>query len=93
MTERVLCPNCKKSCKYYCCNCLLPVTKSKIPKLNLPIKVTVICHPKEKVSKSSILPAKLLAPDDVEIIQSTEAPKFDDNYDQTVLLFPGDDAK
>jgi hypothetical protein len=35
------------------------------PHLRLPIKVTVISHPKEKVSKSSIIPAKIVAPEDV----------------------------
>jgi len=32
------------------------------PKLDLPVQVTVISHPKEKVSKSSIIPAKIIAP-------------------------------
>jgi len=71
------------------------VTKSKIPKIKLPLQVTVISHPKEKVSKSSILPAKLVAPDDVEIISTTEVPvlRDNDNFDEVVLLFPGDNAK
>lgn len=65
----------------------------KAPHLRLPIQVTVICHPKEKVSKSSILPAKLVAPEDVEILSTTEVPAFKEPTDEIVLLFPGDDAK
>jgi hypothetical protein len=63
MKERVECPKCKKSCKYYCCKCIEPMVET--PKLNLPVKVTVIAHPTEKTSKSSIIPAKLVAPTDV----------------------------
>ena len=55
----------------------------------------MISHPKEKTSKSSILPAKLVAPDDVEILCTTEVPvlRDNDNYDEVVLLFPGESAK
>ena len=62
MTERAKCPKCGKSMKFYCYDCIIPVTKSPCPKLDLPLDVTVIAHPKEKVSKSSILPAKIVAP-------------------------------
>ena len=95
MTERVDCPKCGKSCKYYCCNCIESVVKSGLPKLNLPLKVTVIKHPKEKVSKSSILPVKLLAHNQVEILSTLEVPvlRESDNFDEVVLLFPGDQAK
>ena len=46
------------------------------PQLELPVKVTVISHPKEKVSKSSILPAKIVSPTTVEILSTTDVPKF-----------------
>lgn len=51
------------------------------PSLRLPIKVTVISHPKEKVSKSSIIPAKVVASEDVEILQTTEVPAFSEPTD------------
>jgi len=63
------------------------------PRLRLPIKVTVISHPKEKVSKSSIIPAKVVASEDVEILQTTEVPAFSEPTDEIVLLFPADDAR
>lgn len=63
------------------------------PQLNLPIKVTVVTHPNEK-KKSSIVPAKVLARDDIDIMFThTEVPKFTEANDEIVLLFPGNDAK
>ena len=53
-------------------------------------------HPKEKISKSSIVPSKIIAPDQVEIIHEIEVSKIrqdDEEYDSVVLLFPSDDAK
>jgi len=46
---------------------MLPVVEEGVPNLPLPVKVTVISHPMEKKSKSSIIPAKIIAPNDVEI--------------------------
>ena len=89
---RIECPTCNKSCKFYCCKCMISMVKDT-PNLRLPIKVTVISHPKEKVSKSSIIPAKVVASEDVEILQTTEVPAFSEPSDQIVLLFPADDAK
>lgn len=88
---RVPCPKCKKSCKFYCWNCIESMVET--PNLKLPIKVTVISHPMEKKSKSSILPAKLVAPDDVQVLSLTEVPAFEEAEDEIVLLFPGDHAK
>lgn len=91
MVNRVECKKCKKSCKFYCCNCIESVVENT-PFIHLPVKVTVISHPKEKVSKSSILPAKIVAPLSVEILSTTEVPKFTEAQDEIVLLFPGDEA-
>lgn len=89
--ERTECPGCKKSVKYYCVNCYKSMVDS--PQLNLPIKVTVVTHPNEK-KKSSIVPAKVLAPNDIDILFThTEVPKFTEASDEIVLLFPGNDAK
>lgn len=41
---------------------MLPVVEEGVPNLALPVKVTVISHPMEKKSKSSIIPAKIIAP-------------------------------
>ena len=56
--ERQICPKCKKSSKFYCYQCVVPVGEhgSQFPKLQLPVDVTIISHPKEKKSKSSSIP-------------------------------------
>jgi len=67
-----------------------------VPRIQLPIDVTVLRHPKEKISKSSIVPSKIISPDQVEIRHDMEIPpmiKDDEPFDSVVLLFPTDDAK
>lgn len=54
-----------------------------------------IRHPKEKASKSSIIPSKILAPDHVEIRQDMQVDVIrgiEDPFDSVVLLFPSEDA-
>ena len=95
--NRVECPMCKKSCKYYCYVCMCAVMEtSEFPKLDLPIGVTVVSHPKEKKSKSSIIPSKIICPNQVEIVSTTDAPELrsdSEPEDSVVLLFPSDTAK
>lgn len=69
---------------------------SGFPQLTLPINVTVISHPKEKKSKSSIIPSKIICPNQVEIVSTTDAPVLrgdEEPEDSVVLLFPSDSAK
>jgi len=74
--DRGECPKCKSSRKFYCYDCMVPLTpEGGIPTLCLPVDVTVIRHPAEKRSKSSIIPAKLLAPTNVEILHTIEVPE------------------
>ena len=52
-------------------------------------------HPKEKISKSSIVPSKIISPDQVEIKHELEVSpilKEGEPFDSVVLLFPTDDA-
>jgi hypothetical protein len=56
--------------------------------------VTVIRHPKEKRSKSSIIPAKIIAPNSVEIYHTIEIePEMLGDKEDTVLMFPSDNAQ
>jgi len=81
----------------------VPLNKdiSDVPRLNLPLDVTIIRHPKEKKSKSSVIPSKILAPDNVDILHTIDVPEqrtelyggAEDDYDSVVLMFPSDDAK
>jgi hypothetical protein len=70
------CPKCKQSRKYFCYDCYIPINEdlSKVPRIQLPINVTVLRHPKEKISKSSIVPSKIISPDQVEIRHDMEIP-------------------
>jgi DTW domain-containing protein YfiP len=57
--------------------------------------VTVLRHPKEKLSKSSIIPSKIISPDHVEIRHDLSIAPIrleSDPYDSVVLLFPSPDA-
>ena len=75
---------------------MVPMVEEGVPKLSLPVKVTVISHPKEKKSKSSIIPAKIISPDDVDIIHTVdEIPTLrpeGESFDSTVVLFPAENA-
>ena len=54
-----------------------------------------IRHPKEKISKSSIVPSKIIAPDNVTIEHFMDAPLLrapEEDYDSVVILFPSADA-
>lgn len=69
---------------------MVPVGEG-LPTLELPVDVLVIRHPKEKRSKSSVIPSKIIAPSNVEILHTIEVP---DSYitEDTVLMFPSDEA-
>jgi hypothetical protein len=85
------CPKCKKSFKYYCYICMCAVMEtSEFLKLDLQIGVTVISHPEEKKSKSSIIPSKIICSNQVEIASTTYAPELRSDLepeDSVVLLF------
>ena len=98
LEERQYCPKCKKSCKFYCYQCIIPIGphSGSFPKLQLPVDVTIISHPKEKKSKSSSIPQMVIAPDNIKLISTADAPVIrqpEDSYDSVVLLFPGEYAK
>ncbi|CAC5411590.1 DTW domain-containing protein 1 [Mytilus coruscus] len=63
------CPKCKRSRKYYCYTCYVPVDQlqGKIPCVQIPIKIDIIKHPSEVDGKSTAAHAKILAPDDVTV--------------------------
>ena len=89
ITDRQTCPKCKSQRKYYCYDCMIGLVD--MPNMQLPVKVTVIRHPKEKRSKSSIIPASVLAPKDVEIVHTIDVPEHLSETN-TVLMFPSDEA-
>ena len=66
-----------------------------MPRLDLPVNVTILSHPKELKSKSSVVPVKILAPDQVDFVISEEVPDFladGSKQDEVAVLFPGENA-
>ncbi|CAG8806690.1 3205_t:CDS:2, partial [Racocetra persica] len=94
ITERTPCPKCDKPVKYFCywCYIIVGCDSSELPRVKLPIKIDVIKHHKEKVGKSTVAHAKIIAPDDVEIISYSQMPKIE-NPGRMLLLFPGPNSK
>lgn len=90
--EKIKCPKCKKSRKYFCYDCMIPMGDPKLyPNLKLPLKVIVIQHPKEHKSKSTAIHAKILAPYDVEIYEYPKIPDYL-TQDNCVILYPSKEA-
>ena len=76
LKEREPCQGCQRMCKFYCYQCMVAVGgyEADMPKLDLPVKVTILSHPKEKKSKSSAIPVKILAQEHIDFVSAIEAP-------------------
>eukprot|EP01104_Vermistella_antarctica_P017808 TRINITY_DN6389_c0_g1_i1.p1 TRINITY_DN6389_c0_g1~~TRINITY_DN6389_c0_g1_i1.p1 ORF type:complete len:308 (+),score=64.82 TRINITY_DN6389_c0_g1_i1:125-1048(+) len=90
--DRSQCSQCGSTTKYYCVTCprfLGP--RDDFPLLNLPIKLDIIHHPTEKISKSTAVHASLLAPDHVRMLEfPDEVPEYSE--EDTLLLYPKEGA-
>lgn len=93
ISERQPCVMCKKSRKYFCYNCYIPVQslQGHVPIVKLPIKVDIIKHSREIDGKSTAVHAAVLAPDDVNIYTYPCIPNYGSD-ERVVLVFPGKDA-
>ncbi|KAJ1732764.1 hypothetical protein LPJ61_001901 [Coemansia biformis] len=93
--ERVACRMCGKSVKFFCYHCcvLVPELEGKVPRIRLPFKLSVVKHAGELDGKSTALHAKVIAPEDVEIVAYSADCLDDADVQRTALLFPGPDAK
>eukprot|EP00898_Chlorokybus_atmophyticus_P001123 jgi/Chlat1/2010/Chrsp158S02322 len=90
--ERMPCPQCKKSRRFFCYDCLIPMTPGgAIPCVQLPCQVHVLIS-REVRAMSTGVHARLLAPHQVEVWDYDSFPV--DNYDpkDTYLLFPSSDS-
>ena len=77
---------------------MIELENSGWPKLKLPCDVSVLRHPKEKRSKSSIIPSKIIAPDNVEILHTVDVParigvQDGEDKESVVLMFPSEHAQ
>ncbi|KAI7834613.1 DTW domain-containing protein [Kickxella alabastrina] len=93
--ERLACDLCGKKTKFFCYFCCRPVPQlaGKIPQIRLPFKMDVIKHARELDGKSTAVHAKIIAPEDIEIITYSDTCLDDVDPSRTALLFPGPDAQ
>ncbi|KAI9923272.1 hypothetical protein PsorP6_000254 [Peronosclerospora sorghi] len=90
--QRLPCTSCRRSYKFYCPKCNIPLGVPKnvtVPSLVLPLRVHVWFQ--DKIKKSTAPHAKVLAPQDVEIIpyppaSDTVLPRY--TRDNAVIVYP-----
>ncbi|KAJ4427653.1 hypothetical protein ANN_25301 [Periplaneta americana] len=92
VNERQPCLKCKKSRKYFCYNCYIPVQdlQRHVPKVKLPIKIDIIKHSREIDGKSTAAHAAVLS-SDVNIYTYPCIPDYGLD-EKVVLVFPGKNA-
>ena len=98
VSTKEICLICNRSIRYFCSNCILlsKQLNGRIPQVSLPIQIKIIKHSQEANSKSTSIQAKLLAPNDIEIVDYNYdkftglVERFDDI--NTVILFPSEKA-
>ena len=96
-----VCPKCNKvnnNNKIYCYTCLVLVGNAEtncVPRVELPIKLDILRHPKELKTKSTALHAQVICRSDQ--VRTVELPQVDEltgiDPETTLLLFPTKDAK
>lgn len=73
-SRRRLCTGCGRQRSFWCSTCCCPIgseeATSRVPRVSLPLRVHVVRHPKEKASKSSAIPLKILAPKHVQLYEA-----------------------
>ncbi|GLG92855.1 Uncharacterized protein GBIM_00411, partial [Gryllus bimaculatus] len=91
--NRSQCINCKKSRKYFCYTCYVPVEalNGRIPQLKLPIKIDIIKHSREIDGKSTAAHAAVLAGNDVSVYTFPCVPDYKPS-DKVVVVYPGKNA-
>ncbi|PVU92661.1 hypothetical protein BB560_006042 [Smittium megazygosporum] len=94
-TTRPICPTCSFHFKYFCYNCysLNPCIEKLLPKVNLPLNLFVFKHFQELVGKSTVIHAKILAPDQTSIFSYPDQIPQSIDPSTCLLLYPSKDAK
>lgn len=96
--SRIVCASCQQSTKYYCAKCFVPVgvpSDVSVPLLTLPVKLHIWFQ--DKLKKSTAPHAKVLAHNDVEIInwplseQHQQSLKY--HRDEVLVVYPTYDAE
>ncbi|CAH0476695.1 unnamed protein product [Peronospora belbahrii] len=97
--QRIPCTSCERSYKFYCPKCNIPLgvpSNVTVPLLTLPLHIHVWFQ--DKIKKSTAPHAKILAPQDVEIIPYPPVSQDRDNsisytYKNAVVVYPSFEAK
>ncbi|XP_039295852.1 tRNA-uridine aminocarboxypropyltransferase 1 [Nilaparvata lugens] len=89
LDNRTTCVQCNKSRKYFCYTCNIPVEEIKeyVPKVELPIDIDIIKHPKEIDGKSTAVHGAVLAPDHITIYTYPCMPDYPKNG-EVILIYP-----
>ena len=91
------CQSSNNNNKIYCYKCLVPVGKPEenaLPRVDLPIKLDILRHPKELRTKSTALHAGILCPKEMVRIEElpNESKLSEIDPEKTLLLFPTADS-
>lgn len=83
---RSVCEKCRKSRKFFCYNCYVPVhgLENRLPKIQLPVQIDIIKHSKEIDGKSTAIHTAILAPDHVNIYTFPDIPDYSSADEETV---------
>jgi len=88
---RSLCPSCSHSSSIYCPYCRIPCQSHLLPRVRLPVRLTIVHHHSDHIKKSTSIHACVVSPEDTEFLEASEPlPEFD--VDHTLLLFPSKHA-
>ena len=93
-TARTKCPQCGHPRKYFCYDCVVPLTAG-VPRVELPIAADIVHYYTEQRSKSTSVHGPLLAPAQVRLVEyPRDVDAMAAPYDaaETVVLYPAEDA-
>eukprot|EP01063_Lacrimia_lanifica_P041645 TRINITY_DN976_c0_g2_i5.p1 TRINITY_DN976_c0_g2~~TRINITY_DN976_c0_g2_i5.p1 ORF type:complete len:317 (+),score=147.04 TRINITY_DN976_c0_g2_i5:58-1008(+) len=93
VAKRRMCEKCNRTRQFYCFNCLDVMQERAHPgNVELPVKVHVILHPDELRSKATSVQAAALSKD-VNLYTYPELPQGDLSAENTLMIYPADNAK
>ncbi|KNC54974.1 DTW domain-containing protein 1 [Thecamonas trahens ATCC 50062] len=87
--DRMACRGCGRKSKYFCPQCKVfmgDIIDGTVPRIDLPIDLHIMHHPKEKLAKSTAVHAAVLAPNTTYFHEFPDIPRFDAG--DTLLVYP-----
>ncbi|XP_037028911.1 tRNA-uridine aminocarboxypropyltransferase 1 [Bradysia coprophila] len=87
--DRFPCSKCRKSRKFFCYSCFVPVDRlaNRLPNVEVPLFIDIIKHKNETEGKSTAAHAAILAPKYVTVYEYPTIPDYS-KEDGVVLIFP-----